>query len=334
MTTENSSQETASTGAASGDTTTTSTPSTPAPENTGSGAEGGQNASASTDAAANTAAAPTYTPNFKFKAFGKEQEIEEHYRSLITNKEMEEKVRKLHEKAYAMEKFQENERKLKGDFEGYRQQAEPNLKAMAHFNNLLKNKDWDNFFGGLKIPDEELFNYVEKKLQLRNLPPEQKAEFERQALVRQQNYRYEQDLAETQKQYQQLATETRSMQLDSILSRSDVSSQAEQVDRAYGESGAFRNLVIEEAMNHYHRTGEDLPADKAVQMTLQKYGRFMQAQTPGASSAGAVINPEAAPQNAAPAKAPIIPHVGGSARSPVKKQPTSIADLKAMAAKL
>lgn len=279
-------------------------------------------------------AAPAYQPNFKFKAFGKEHEIEETFRSLIKDKETEEKIRKFHEKAYAMETFQENEKKLKGQFDQFRQQAEPNLKAMNHFNQLLKNKDWDNFFGGLKVPDEEIFNWVEKRLQMRAMPPEQRAEFERQAQIRQQAYQYQNELQETQQSYQQLASETRAMQLENILARGEVSSQAQAIDKAYGEEGAFRNLVIEEAVNHYARTQQDLPADQAVKMTLQKYSRFLQMQNPG--NAGASQSPTlgAAPQGTANGQAPIIPHVGGSARSPVKKQPRSLDDLKNMAKNL
>lgn len=342
MTTENSSLESTGSSASSSDSgasqnTSTQGVSTSPQSSDSSGAPSTASGSVanSTDANGNPVMAPAYQPNFKFKAFGKEHEIEDTFRSLIKDKETEEKVRKFHEKAYAMEKFQADERKVRGEFDQFKQQADPNLKAMSHFNNLLKNKDWDNFFGGLKVPEDEIFNWVQKRLEMRAMPPEQRAEFERQAQVRQQNYAYENELTQTQQQYHQLATETRSMQLDNLLNRGDVSAQAEAIDKTYGQIGAFRNLVIEEALNHYHRTGQDLPADQAVNITIQKYGRFLSAQNPGA-----VVHPQGnqgnagAPQAGQQGQAPIIPHVGGSSRSPIKKSPKSLDDLKAMAKNL
>jgi hypothetical protein len=118
------------------------------------------------------------------------------------------------------------------------------------------------------------------------------------------------------------------MQLDNILARGEVAQQAEAIDRVYGTPGSFRNLVIEEARAHFLGTGQDLPADQAVQMAAAKYGRFITAQqnavTSNQFSGGA-------PQATQQGQVPIIPHVGGSARSPIKKQPRSLDDIKALA---
>jgi hypothetical protein len=333
MTTENSSQETASSGATSSDQTSSSaeSSSTQTTQAASAPAAASEQGSVANPIASEPSAAPlAYQPNFKFKAFGKEHEIEETFRALIKDKETEEKVRKFHEKAYAMEKFQADEKKIRGEFDQFKQTTEPNMRAMSHFNNLLKNKDWDNFFGGLKVPEEEIFNWVEKRLQMRQLPPEQRADLERQAQVRQQNYAYENELSQTQQSYQKLATETRLMQLENVMARQDVSSQAQAIDKVYGQIGSFRNLVIEEAANHYTRTGEDLPADQAVQKALDKYGRFLAAQNQSAPISQTAI-PGAQSQAAAQGQAPIIPHVGGSARSPIKKSPRSLDDIKKMA---
>lgn len=334
MMSENTSQDSGSTGSSestdsgssSGSDTSTQTTST---QNATSTSQGDTSGTA-------TIAAPIYQPNFKFKSFGKEQEIDPLFRGLIKDKDSEEKIRKLHEKAYAMEPFQNESKKYKTEFDAYKSKTEPDIRAMGHFNNLLAKKDWDNFFGGLKVPEEEIFNWVQKRLELRSMAPEQRAEFEKQTQVRQQNYAYENQISQSQKQYQQLATETRTMQLDNTLARADVLSQAEQIDRVYGEPGAFRNLVIEEAMNHFNRTGEDLSAAQAVQMAVQKYSRFMsQQQNQGAMGQQPQMGMQGGGQQiTSTANAPVIPHVGGSARSPIKKSPRSIEDLKQMAKNL
>lgn len=341
MTTDDSSQGSSSQGEVTSESSSSSAPAqntntTQSDSSAGAAsASSGSVASSAVDANGNPVlASPAYQPNYKFRAFGKEHEIPENFRSFIKDKETEEAFRKIHEKSFAMEKFQADEKKIKGDFDSYRTDTEPNIRAFNHFNNLLKNKDWDNLFGGLKVPEEEIFNWVEKRLQLRQMPAEQRQEFERQAQVRQQNYAYENQLNEIQTQHKQLATQTRVMQLENVLARQDVSSQAEQIEKAYGEPGAFRNLVIEEAVNHYNRTGEDLPADQAVHMAVQKYGRFLQGANQGTvNSQGQQVSAQAS-QNATQSSPPIIPHIGGSSRSPVRKQPRSIEDLKNMAKNL
>lgn len=162
------------------------------------------------------------------------------------------------------------------------------------------------------------------------LPPDQREAIERANQVRQQNYAYEQQLESSQTEMQALAVQTRTMQLENVLARQDVSAQAEKIDQVYGEIGAFRKLVVEEAHTHYLRTQQDLSADQAVQVTLQKYGKFLGSpnqvappmQTPAAAQSG---------QQPTGNAAPIIPHVGGSGKSPVKKAFKSLDDLKAHA---
>lgn len=328
MTTENSSQESSasqSTTVSSGAQPTTpvgsQSPTTPAAVSTA------PTTSQGSDALGADGQPAAYAPNYKFKAFGKEHEIEEMYRGLIKDKDTEEKVRKFHEKAYAMEKFQEGEKKYKTDFDTFRTKVEPDLRAMNHFNHLLQNKDWDNFFSGLRIPEQEIFDWVSKRLDLMKLPPDQREQIERASQARQQNYMYEQQFEQQNQSYQQLAVQTRTMQLESVLSRHDVSSQAERIDQAYGEIGAFRKLVIEEAHNHYLRTQQDIPADQAVQMTLQRYGKLLGPQAAVLPQPG---SPASVPQGQGqPGVAPIIPHVAGSGRSPVKKSFKSLDDLKA-----
>lgn len=168
------------------------------------------------------------------------------------------------------------------------------------------------------------------------MPPEQRAEIERQNQVRQQNYAYENQLTQVQKDYEDLSIQTRSMQLDNFLAKPEVVSQAELIDKAYGEPGSFRNLVLEEAANHFFLTekqygkGVDMTVEQAVQRTIQKYGRLLQAQNPAAGMPQ-TQGSTAAAQPQATAQAPIIPHVSGSARSPVKKSPRSLDDVKKLA---
>lgn len=338
MTTENSSQGSSSSSSSSGDASASSSgSSTPAASASPAVDTSSQTStpavdSGSGDGQAQAAAVAAYQANYKFKAFGKEHEIEELYRPLMKDKDTEEKIRKFHEKAYAMEKMQDERNKSRTEFEQFKTQTEPNMRAMNHFNNLLKNKDWDNFFSGLGIPDEEIFNHVQKKLDLMKLPADQQAEIQRASQLRKEKYFMENQLATQTEQYQAQAVETRSMQLDTILSRQEVAKSAESFDNAYGTIGAFRDAVIEEGANHFHRTGQDLTAEQAANLVLKKFGKFL--QTPGQGPALSAV--QAAPAQASQGggtngNPPIIPHVAGSGKSPVKKSIRSLDDLKKLA---
>lgn len=335
MTTDNSSQTTqTSTGpetSGASETTTSAASSASSSQQAQSQASqplaGGSVASAVEQGLANAQAPtpPQYQPNFKFKAFDKEYEVDELFRPLIKDSETEEKIKKLHSKAYAMEAFQEKLHKSRSEYDQFKQSIEPKVKSFDYFNVLLENKDWDTFFNKLGVPDEEIFSFVEKKLALLNAPADQRAEYERQLALRQQHYAQSQQLQEIQQAYQQQAVQTRTMQLESLMARADVTNYAASWDSKVGNVGAFRQLVIEEAANVYHATGRDMSAEEAINHVIQKFGKVvgpMGAQPAQASPA------QQTPAAAAP---PIIPHVAGRGTSPVKKVPKSLDDLKKLA---
>jgi hypothetical protein len=276
-----------------------------------------------------TPAAPIYQPNYKFKAFDKEYEIEEAFRPFIKDENSEKAFRKIHEKAYAMERFKEDRERLKKEYDGFKETTEPNMQAYNHFNNLLKNKDWDNLFGGLKVPKEEIFGWVEKQLKIMNAAPEEQAAYEQQNRIRQENYYLQQQMEQQSQMFQTQAVQTRTMQLEGLLSRGDVASKAQDYDSKTGQIGSFRNLVVEEASAHWHRTGEDLAADQAVQRVLSRFAPFFagssgsQSQTQGFSGQEQMSQGSNSPP-------PIIPHVAGRSSSPVKKVPRSLDELRAL----
>lgn len=320
MTTDNSSQETAPTSAP--ESTAGSVETTTAPTQTASSTTAPQTEASKTDA---PVVSPQYNPNYKFKAYDKEYEVEDLFKPLIKDAETEKKVRELHAKAYALEHMQEKFNKHRTESTQFKTSIEPKLRAYDYFNVLLENKDWDTLFGKLGVPDDEIFKYVEHKLKLAEAGPEQKAEYARQVQLREQNYMQSQQLTEMQQAYQQQAVQTRTMQLDSLLNRPDVQQYAVGYDERLGTIGAFRQLVADEAAAVFHTTGRDLSVEEAVNHVIQKFGKLITPQ--------AVQGPQGQGQMAQqPAqRPPIIPNVSGRGTSPVKKVPRSLEDLQKLA---
>lgn len=273
---------------------------------------------------------PVFQPNWKYKAFGKEKEIEEMWRPLIKDADSEKKVKDIFTRADAFDD-------LKARFDGTSREHQ---ELMSEYNALDRdvkkvmtfrnNGDLDNFFKALRIPKQDVFAWVKKELDLSEQSPEAARLAEMQANERQKLYEMSQENEMLQQRYQTQAVQARTMQLDMVLSRSDVSSVASRYDETQGRIGAFRDLVIEEARNHYYATGgdnggRDLSAEEATQMVMQKFGKLLE-QRPQAAQ-GAIQ--AGAPQPQAQAK-PVIPVVNGRGTSPVKKMPKSLDDLRAL----
>ncbi len=272
---------------------------------------------------------PAFQPNWKFKAFGKEHEIDEFWRGLIKDADSEKKVKDVFTKSHAFEDMKTRYEGTSKDFQELlsdHQALDKDVKKVMSFRN---SRDFDNFFQALRISDQEIFEYVQKKINLLENPEQRKAA-EMQAMERQKLYDTSQENERLHGQYQQQAVQARTMQLDMVLSRPDVSKVASLFDEKQGRLGAFRDIVIDEAANHYFQTGgdnggKDLSAEEATQRVLQKWGKFFDA--PQAPLEG---TPQIAPQPQVVAK-PVIPVTPGKGSSPIKKAPKSLDDLRAMA---
>lgn len=328
MTTDNSSQDTAPTSApeASASTSTSSSQASTSTPQASTSASGGSVAQAVQAGADNAGpATPVYNPNYKFKVYDKEYEIDPLFRPLIKDADTEEKIRQMHSKAYALETMKEKLEKTREESQQYRQSVSKDLKTYEFFNTLVGNKDWDTFFGRLGVPDEEIFKFVEKKIQMLQATPEQRAEYDRQIELKQQAYYQNQHIQELNQAYQTQAVQTRTMQLESLLARPDVQKYAAAWDEKSGSIGAFRQLVVDEAAAAFYTQGRDLSAEEAINLVVQKFGRVI---TPAQQAA---MTQASAPMQTTPQGTPIIPNVAGRGTSPVKKAPKSLDDLRKMA---
>lgn len=330
MTSDNMSQETATSqtsestsSGASSDTSTTQQASS-----TQTSVSEGMNTAAN---AAQVPVMPAYTPNFKFKAYEKEYEVDELFRPLIKDADTEAKIKALHSKAYALDPMKEKLEGTRKEFDGFRGTAEPKLRAYDQFNKILENKDWDTFFKKLGVPNEEIFGYVEKQLALMNAAPDQRAEYERNMQLRQQAYAQEEQIRQYQTAYEQQATQARTMQLESLMSRPEVQRYAGAWDEKAGSIGAFRQLVVDEAVAAWHMTGQDWSAEQAVQHVINKYGKVVagfngQQSQPQTYGGQQQTSPQGTP--------PVIPNIAGRGTSPIKKVPKSLDDIKKLVSEL
>lgn len=276
--------------------------------------------------------APVFTPNFKVKSYDKEYEIPEKFREMIKDADTEKEIREIFEKAYAVETLKEKNTKYRTDFEKVNGDYTNLSTSINRLDKFLKNNDYDSFFDTLKIPEEQLQQWMLQKLKMKDLPPEEQAVYNKKSEYQKMLYEKEQeaDFYRTQYESHQEQMKTQEVQavhskLDSLISEGTVSQIAKSFDAKQGQAGAFKEEVIKRAFLIEKTTGRELTPEEAVQEAVRLYGWNTQGQ---ATPQNTVLAPQTGTSK------PSLPTLQGKNSSPVAKKITSLEDLKKIRAQL
>lgn len=274
--------------------------------------------------------APAFVPNYKFKALDKEHEIPESLRAAIKDADTEKQVRELMLKAIGMDHIKPKYQETRQKYEEVNTAYQGITKQISDLRADYQKGDMASFFEKLQIPEEKILQYAVQLVQNKELPPEQQqmlaarrdAEKRAQQLETQNYQLSEQTMAH--------AVEAKRWQLDTVMQRPDVSKYAEAYDRAQGKPGSFRDIVIRTGEAAFHTRQKDLNPEEAIKEAMDMLGgAYRNQQVAGAQQ---VEQPAMQPQVVAPKKPVVIPNVQGrSSASPMKKQLTSLDDLRKFA---
>lgn len=283
----------------------------------------------SEQAAQEKAAIEAFKANLKFKAAGKEHDVPEILRGIMTDAEKEKYVHSLLSKAHGIEMVQE---KLKSTREArdqihqaYTQVMEPiQLGQQAY-----KRGDMDTVFSVLRIDPNKVLQWAYEKVQLSQMPPEQRQLVEAKAKAERENWELQRQQATFSQQSLEVQADQIEQMIGMVLERPDFSSIAQEFDARKGKQGAFHEVVALMGDQEFQRTGKLISPLEAAKMAVDFLGLKLGA--PAAQQAA-----QAAPQPAAqPAPAPqaqpkiTLPNAGGAkASAPAKSKPKSIDDLR------
>lgn len=276
-------------------------------------------------AAAGTPATPAqvaeavkaFEANYKFKFMGKDQEIPDKYRGLITDAESEKEVRELHEKAMGLDalrpRFQEQTTQLNGLNKG--------LKVLDQH---LANKDYGKFFQAFGLTDQQIFDYTKGRLEYHQLPPDQKQQMDAEQKLREDYANLQANNASLQEQQSTLRAQQMDTELRGVMSHPSI---APVVERHPGGQQGFYRDVAQHAWFHQQSTGKEFTPEQAVLSYVQQRGLsaspVMQATSQAAETAPTQPGGQAAP------RAPTLPTIPSQGTSPAKKVITNMKDLKA-----
>ena len=285
-----------------------------------------ETASASEAAPAQAATASSeeaWTPNYKLKAYEKEYEIPEEFRSYI-NKENEKKFKDVFERHFAFDTIKQKYKDAHSKYQDVNGRYETISKNLDKLSKYVQNGDFDSFFNSIQIPEGEIQKWIYNKLQIQSLPQDQQqlytknSEYQKQLLTMQEQYEEMQSkLGEFESYKQEQAIQQRQSELDSVIGSQEYKSLAESYDARVGQPGAFKNEVILRAAAVANATGKDLSVQEAVQEFAKLVAWNQPVQAAGVAQKGA--------------GRPTIPSVSGKASSPVAPQVKSIEDLKKLA---
>lgn len=280
--------------------------------------------------AVDPAAKPAYTPNFKFRSMGKEQEFDEFVKAGIKDAETEKKVRDLYERANGLEFMKQDRQKLKESSTAMQNEIARHSQVVNNVNHMLATKDYDNLFTNvLKIPENDILQHAHRILQLREMPPEHRQAYEQGVQARHQALELQNQNQHLLQSHEQVAVNARTQELEWTMQRPQIAQLVQAYDARAGREGAFRQAVIERGQYHASYSRKDISPEEAINEVLAFLGgpqallptQAMQA----VSSTG---------QQQTQASKPVITNIQGRGTSPAKKVIKSLDDLKKRAAEI
>ncbi len=264
-----------------------------------------------------------YNPDLSYVVHDKKLEFDEFLKPIIKDKEIEKKVRDLYTKSAGLDFYKEkftNTSKQLEEYAPIREKAEYYDQVVEKLNNYRQSGDYRKFFEELGLTDKEILQYAYERVNYQELPPDQRQLIDTKYSLEQQSQMQAAQIQQYEQQIFNQSVQARTYELNSELEKAEVRDFASRFDSMVGKPGAFREEVIRRGQTKWHVNGVDARPAELAQEIMGTFAslRNIEPQTFAAPTATQVQ---------ANSK-PTIPNIQGSNSSPVKKQFTSIADIK------
>jgi hypothetical protein len=268
---------------------------------------------------------PEFTPNYKYKAYGKEFEVDEWARPLI-NKDNQEHMIKLYEKSGGFDHLKTNFKDLETR---YGQTEQTNGQFMQIRNAILSNIDKGDLgkaFNIIGLSDDQVMNYVRQKLEYAQLAPDQRAVVDQYRATMEGKAQAESALEQQQRYAEELMMEKHEWEVQKTFADPKYASTINEYNTRLGDENAFRSVVKQIGSNEFFANGRNLPVGEAVDRAIRMLAlNPAQAQQISQSSDTTPVSHQTPSK---PAPRPIMRVGKGGGSTPVKQRPRSLDDLK------
>jgi len=262
-----------------------------------------------------------YSPNYEYKVYDKAEQMPDWARPYVTSKEAEENLRTLFSKSGAFDPLKEKHEGLRAKYEEENSKVSKIYETLDQLQYFIDNDDLDSFFEKVKIPEDKLIQHIKRRLQLDEMPKDQRQLYDQNRDYVKRTWEQERDLANYQAQNQALLRNQHEFEYSKTLSLPEVSSFQQKFDEKLG-AGAFRKHADSYGDIMYHQTSRNIAPLEAVRYVMDQYkGLFTEpvSQQETVSQVPAMKRPGGH-----------IPNIGkgASQASPTTKRFNSIEDLR------
>lgn len=283
---------------------------------------------------------PAFEPNYKFKVYDQEHEIDEFIRAAIKDEDSNLKVKELYEKAHGLPLIKEKLEKTRNDYSDLQNKYTSATKqAEQKWNNLqsLAKSDFETALEELGVPKDNVINTVAKWLEAEQDPTKQ-AEYNASRELARNTYQTQLQNQQLMEQYHETLVRQNENELTVAMGSEDVKPVKEYIDSTLG-SDAFEKEVRDYALYTYNTTGKDMSASEAVTAVYNKYKTFYTPQQQQQQIVQQPVQPVAQPTVSQQPiqQQPIVrpmPSLKGTAQSPAVKKFKSINDIEAELSRL
>lgn len=271
-----------------------------------------------------------YTPDFKFKANNKEHEIPEMLRSIIKSEKEEKYLKDIYQKAYGIEPIKERMNAIRGEYQQLQQAHHSVMEQIGEARTAYQRGDMDTVFDTLKISPEKVLQWAVEKVQLSQMPPEQRQAIEAKRMAEQRAYQLEKQSSYSEQQAMEQQAQYLGQMLELVLERPDFNAVAQAYDSRKATQGAFRELVIKVGQSEHALTGKVLSPLEAAQKAMEWIGEVPKPAQPAAPAAPAQTATATQATNIKkPNTLPNLANAGArSGSAPAKSKMKSLDDIK------
>lgn len=285
-----------------------------------------------------------YKMDRKYKSLDQEFEIPEWAAAGVKSEEQANELKDIYQRAAGVSFLKEKNETLRGERDDFKGKFDETNQTLQYLDQLVENKDLANIQKMARLSDDDILNRAAEILEVQKLTPEQQQAYNNQVAQRNQNYFNTLENANLKQQLQQSSSQSHEELLGQELTKPEVSEIINFYDTKMGQSGAFRQKVIDHAVRLEQESLakgqlQSLTPAEAVAAVLGEVKPFFTPQkleqTPAKTpteTPNATVETQTKTPVVDPRSKPVIPKVGGGAKSPAKKVFKSIQDLKDHAA--
>lgn len=253
---------------------------------------------------------PTYTPNFKYKVLGQEQDLPEEIRAFIKDEKTETYFRSIHEKAGAVDHFVAKNKDLSEKFAQTSEKYNTLATSLGELSQCVKNDDYETFFEELGIDVKKVMQFCANRLRMEENPDQFR------------NYQLQRDLDKKNRENQRMvqdqskASESRMVnyikqEYESTMSDPANAGFEKEYDKRVGRPGAFREEII--FRGDYALSQNKLKTTAEIVKELKSLYAFQNSGSINPTALGST-NP-----GVNSGKRPIVPVIPGSTGAPIAK---------------